>query len=433
MRRKFNLVDLVILTTIASTTLYIIFRNLPRLAGSFSLLWAPASLLLIMILRPRTYLKQPVSPLLIYGLLFVGILQYTLWKYMMDFNRIRILYEWFYLIVFVSIWSYYLRMRNYYTLALIGKWGFVFILITLITTNLGLFIDPSIVRDSANSAKFTTPQLRLFNYLGTMDYSYIQAIICLIPVLAFYIRSKRIFFMSRKVLIVILILIVVTELRSQVFANIFVTIVVTTLSFISSRNLRLTIITVLLAGMVFVTIPNSFYVNIISSISDNFDPGSVTSKKLKGIALFIEDPEIDTTTDIGRRAARYPLLINALSSNPFFGHSSYASNLNIGAGAHLYWMNRLAIWGIPGFLFFIFVLYKVFRIISLSFDRGFRFYYFLSLMSVFLLGLTKAVGGREPWLILIIIIPGMYYIPLLSPKKGRSDINNESNEGNLIR
>lgn len=417
MRKKIQTADLVILIAVASTTLYVIFRNLPRVLGSFALLWAPLTLLILFILRSRSFVKAPVNYIIVYGILVVGILQYTLWKYMTDFNRIRILYECFYLFVFSAIWNYYNFKRDFNGLAFISKWGILFISVTLITTNIALFIDPTIVRASANNADFSALQTNIYNIFGTMDYSYIQAVICLIPILVFFIKSGDKIFIPRRLLIVILLLIIVTEFRSQVFANILVTIIITALSLISTKNRRITFLTVTLAGLLLLAIPGSFYSSIFTDLSNEFDPESITSQKLKGIALFIDNPEVDKTTDIGRRAERYPLLFEALSLKPFLGHSSYDSNMNIGAGAHLYWMNRLAIWGIPGFLFFIFVLYKLFRNIGSQFEPGYRYYYFLSVMTVILLGLTKAIGGREPWLILIIIIPGMYYLPLIYKNK----------------
>jgi len=141
------------------------------------------------------------------------------------------------------------------------------------------------------------------------------------------------------------------------------------------------------------------------------------SKKLKDFAIFIEISEIDETTDAGRRAERYPMLYDALFAHPVLGDSSNKSVNNISGGAHLYWMNKLALWGIPGFLFFIFVLYKIYKSISSLFSDGYRFYYFLSVIALIFLGLTKAIGGREPWLILIVVIPGLFFLPLLKQTK----------------
>lgn len=416
MKRKFGIIDILILITIASTTLYFVFRNLPSISGSFAALWAPVILFLMFINRPITFTSKPMRYLLLYGVISVGILQYTLWKYMNDWNQIRILYEFYFLVVFTAIWSYYFGRRDLVRLALISKWSFIFIIITLITTNIALFIDPGIVRDSANNAEFTSFQVKVFNYSGAMGYSYIQAVICLIPILIYHIKNRVEMVFSRKILIAILILLLITEVRSLVFANIIVSVLMVLISFVSSKNIRISLITVSLIGVIFVSIPNSFYANSFYSLSSGFDQNSLMNKKLKSFAVFIENPEFDNSTEIGGRAERYPLLFKSLSGSPFTGDASYESKITVLGGAHLYWMNRLAIWGIPGFLFFLFILFKIYKSISSNFDPGYRFYYLLSVMSLVLLGLLKAVGGREPWLMLVLVIPGLYYLPLLKQK-----------------
>jgi hypothetical protein len=148
--------------------------------------------------------------------------------------------------------------------------------------------------------------------------------------------------------------------------------------------------------------------------------------KLNDFAVFVENPDIDPSTGAGARAERYPLLYNALINSPVLGNTSYRSHLNIESGAHLYWMNRLALWGIPGFLFFIFMLYKIYRSISSLFDANYSFYYFLSVMAFVFLGLIKAIGGSEPWLILIVVIPGLYFLPLLEESKKDMAIHKNS-------
>jgi hypothetical protein len=428
MNSKIRILDLSIIVTIASTTLYIVFRNLGRELGSFAFLWAPVTLLLIIASGPKTFIKGPNRILLLYGVLMVGILQYTLWKYMNDWNRIRILYEFYYLVILTAILSYYLSKGDFIRLAWISKWTFIFILISLITTNIALFIDPYVIRDSAKSGALTPFQEKIYKISGAIGYSYAQAIIYLIPILIYHIKSKKRMVFSPNILIVILILIIITEIRSQVFANILVTALILLFSLFGSKKMRSTTITISLIGILFFTIPSSFYSNIFKSLSSNFDPNSEIYYKLHDFSKFIDNPEFKNTTASGGRAARYPLLYKALAANPLWGHASSESNLNISGGAHLYWMNRLALWGIPGFLFFIYVLFKIYKSISSLFDRGYRIYYFISVTAFVLIGLTKAVGDREPWLMLIVVIPGFYFLPLLQQTNEGKPIDKDNSK-----
>jgi hypothetical protein len=80
-------------------------------------------------------------------------------------------------------------------------------------------------------------------------------------------------------------------------------------------------------------------------------------------------------------------------------------------------MNRLTIWGALGFSFFVFVLYQIYKRIRSLFDASFGFYYFLSVAAFVFLGLIKNIGGREPFLILIVVIPGLYFLPIIEKNK----------------
>lgn len=421
MKIKLQIQDLSILVTVASTTLYVVFRNLGREVGSFAYLWAPITLLVILFERPSIFLKNPMRILLLYGVIMVGVLQYTLWKYMSYWNQVHILFEFYSLVVMTAILMYYWSKGEFHKLAYLGKLAFIFITITLITTNIALFFDNEIVRQSAASGDFTDLQREVYKLTGAMDYNYVQAVICLIPILIYHIKSEKTMVFSPIILIAILLLIIITEIRSQVLANILMTALITLLSFLGSKKISTTFIIISLFGIMLILLPNSFYVNTITSWSNYFDKNSEMFYKLNDFATFVENPEFDPTTGAGARAARYPMLFEALTKSPLLGYASFKSNLNIESGAHLYWMNKLTLWGIPGFLFFIYMLYKIFKKISSLFDPDYRFYYFLSIAAIFFLGLTKVTGGREPWLILIVIIPGLYYLPFLKTNKKAID------------
>jgi hypothetical protein len=384
--------------------------------GSFAALWAPTTLVILIVTRPSTFIKGPLKILLLYGIIMIGILQYTLWSYMNDWNRYRIFAEFYYLLVITAIFFYYWSKLDFRRFALLSKWAFIFIIISLITTNIALYFDPNVIRQSAVSGNFTPFQEKLFKLTGAMGYSYVQAVVCLIPILVYHIKNKKKMVFTPKILIVILILIFITEVRAQIFANVLVTAMIIILSFMATKKRRTSFIIVLLIGILFMIIPNSFYSDTFYFLSSFFDPDSEMYYKLTDFARFIKY-EGDTSTGLGNRAERYPMLFEALAASPILGDSSYESHINIELGAHIYWMNRLALWGIFGFSFFIFTLFKIFKSISSIFDADFKYYYFLSMAAIFLLGLTKTVGGREPWLMLIVIIPGLYFLPILEQQK----------------
>ena len=419
MRLIRQIVPLVILIAVLSTSLYVVVRNLPPIVRSFRFFWGPAVLVLIFLTQRSAFGKKPMRNLILYGAVSLGLLQYTLWGHMNDWNRSLLLNEFYALIAFSAIFFYYYVRRDFKGLAKLGKLSFLFIVITIIMTNIALFFDPLIVRQSAFPDGFTPFQAQIFKITGAGGYGYMQALVCLIPVLVYHIKYRTQMIFSRKILIVILLLIIITMIRAQVFANLLAAVAITILSYAGAKKVRKSFVMVTLVVILFLAIPSSLYSDMLIAISSYFDVDSHIYFKLNDFAFFIRYPEFGGSTGAGGRAERYPLLFEALIAAPLLGDSSYNSpfTYNVNVGGHLYWMNKLSIWGIPGFLFFVFVLSQLYKNIRSIFDSNFRFYYLLSVGAFILLGLMKNIAGREPFLILIVVIPGLYFLPLLKQKR----------------
>ena len=424
---KLNLPDIVILIALLNTLLYIVANNLPPGLGSFRFLWGPAAIGIIVVTKPTIIFRSPMKYTLIYVVLVVGILQYTLWQYMTPWNINGIQKDAYILIISTLIWSYYSYKQDFVRLSYLSRWAFLFILITIVTTNIALAIDPLIVRNSATGYLGNAVQIRLARLTGAAGYGYAQALVIFIPLLVYHIKTRRKLIFSRNNLIIILVLIIITILRAQVFANVLVMLVILMLSFASSKRRRTMYKIVAMFVLLFLIIPSTFYANLFRTASNYFPVESNTYYKLNDFAIFIEYPELDPSTQTGGRAERYPILFEAFADNLFLGNSSYKSPYRVGAGGHLYWMNRLTNWGILGFSLFIFTLYKIYQSISSRIsDEGMRFYYFLSVITFIVFGLLKNISGREPWIFLIVVIPGLYLGTLAEIK---NEIDTSKNRG----
>jgi len=65
-----------------------------------------------------------------------------------------------------------------------------------------------------------------------------------------------------------------------------------------------------------------------------------------------------------------------------------------------------------------------------DFNRDFKFYYFLSISSVVVLGLMKAVVGIELWFVVFVVLPGSYYLQIFSKSNSNDNkikINDDHN------
>lgn len=404
----------IFLITVASTTLYVVFKNLPPLIGSFRFFWAPITLIIILFIKPQVLFTKPFIWIIFYGILMIGILQPTLWQYMTESTKPGIYEEFYNLSIFTAIFSYLYFNRDYATWARLSKMGFFFILITIVGTNIALTIDPLLVRNSAST--LTSFQNNLARYTGSGGYGYAQAFVLLIPILFYHIKYRNQLIFKRGILIIIMISIFITLVRAQVFANILVAIAMSLFSIFGAKRAKQSFVIITLITIILISIPSSIYANLLSSAGSYFESSSTIHQKLIDFAHFIRNPEFTDDTQAGSRAERYPMLFKAFLASPIFGNASYDSPFYTTPGFHLYWMNRLTQWGIVGFLFFIYMLFQIYKRIRSIFDDSFRFYYFLAVSGFIMLGLMKNIAGREPFLMLIIVIPGFYFLPTSKTK-----------------
>jgi hypothetical protein len=413
---KIKLISLVIWITILTTSLYVVTNLLPPLIGSFRYFWAPLCVILILFKHPNIIQKKTFIIVLIYGIIFLGLLQFTLWKYMLNWDKNSLLEEYYALTVFTTILYFYLIRSDRKGLAVLSRLCIIFIMITVCMTHIALTLDPYVIRQSASPINFTSHQAQVYKLTGAAGYGYMQGLVCVIPILIYHIKYNKKMIFSRNILIVFLCLIILLHLRAQVFANIIITTLITIFSFVSSKKIKKSILPVFIIIFILSFIPVSFYVSKINLLASKFNSNSEIYYKLKDFNQFIQTPELDASTGTGSRASRYLTLIQAFTVNPVFGNASYNSLINTEGGGHLHWMNRISIWGIFGFSFYLFLLYSIYKLVRSIFDESFGFYYFLSVLAFISLGFIKTIAGREPFFILIIVIPSIYFLPYLKTK-----------------
>lgn len=412
MKPKFQLLDLIVIFALSTISLFVVARNLPFNIGSFAFIWAPLALILILFSQPQSYFRTVNWWLYLYGVLIVGILPLVLWLYVREWTQSRIIFEFYYIVIFLVFYNHYSSRTTsdiWIKIITIVLW---FHLVTLVTTNLGLFFDPLVIRQSASSGVFTPIQELIFNRFGVLGYSSAQAFVILIPPLIYFIKKEGIPKAKKNFFKIFLFLVILTQFRSQVFANLLVSILVTFLAFNKTRNNRISVLVIGLFLFVFVLVPNSFYAEAINSIAGLFDPKSEFYNKLNDLARYFEFQDFEADSGFSGRAVRYPQLWQYFLKSPLIGDSAFdTGSVYISAG-HLYWMNRLTSWGVLAFGFFIFVLFKIQALIKSGFDSEFKYYYNLSIISFILLGLMKAIGGPEPWFMLLFFIPGLFRLKI---------------------
>ncbi len=406
---KFNFIDYIVFATLTCTLFNVIVTKLPPGIGSVRFFWGPLTIITLLLFANSIYSVSPVKQLMLFGFVVMLLFNMIFWRNLSDWNRRNFLDDFYNIFLYTIIISYYIRSKKVENLYLISKISFIYIIITAIMTNIGLFFDPLIIRDSAVGFGTNVRQKEIYNLYGTARYGYAQAFVLLIPFCFYSLKHNKNSNVNKRIMSVCIALIVITTLRSQVFANIINLVFVFIFSIISIEKRKSMVLLITPVVLIVIILPKTIYSDIIRSFTRYFSEDSNTFLKLNDFADFFIDPEIDMSTGTGGRAARYPLLWEAFLQSPIVGHSYLDKGLDIEAGGHLFWMNRLAHFGLIGFSMLVHSLYTTFKTIKRNIIKNEGvYYYFLSIMSFLLFGLMKNIAGREIWAIILVVIPGLY-------------------------
>ena len=296
-------------------------------------------------------------------------------------------------------------------------------------------IDPMYARNLTSLSAVTSENEREvitgFKRFGGGTYSTAAAFMCLFPIFTYYYKNIKISLISKKLIIIISIIIFIALLGMQLFANIIIAIVFSVIALLGTNKIKHSILVIGLFFSIILIIPKEVYVKSLLSVGGSFEKYTELNFKFTDLAFFIENGvDIkDNSTAASERMGRYPVLMKTFVKSPLFGCYFFSDNLGNGydgEGAHLYWMNKLTITGIIGLIIFLYIPYNFIKKRLRYFNSNYRFYYILAALSILSFGLMKVVAGRETWYVFFIILPGLYYLPLL--KKGSKKLVDSSNE-----
>jgi len=411
------------LMLMASTFLPLVFNNLPKGFRShhlWTIIWGVS----LLVSHPRIFFSKQMIYIYSYGLLLL-IASQTIWRNM-DYWNAKVLFNEFYQIAIgVSVVSYFFQSKDYLGLAKITKWSLIFLFITAIMTLVSAAIDPLYSRNMTSATLITDIYERetilSFKRFGGGGYSTAGAFMCLFPICIYYYKNKKIGNISQKQLIVFFGIIFLGLLGMQIFGNILIAVLGIIIALMGMKKMKQTIFIIGLFLTIIIVTPKKVYINSFLSISGLFKPNSDIGFKLNDMATFIETgASIDNTTAAAGRAERYPMLMETFVKSPLLGcyflSDEYGNGYNA-EGGHLHWMNKLTITGIIGMIIFLLIPYYFIKNSLRYFNSSYKFYYILASFSILCYGLIKVIAGRETWYAFLILLPGLYYLPLLMKPK----------------
>lgn len=401
------------------TTFLTIFSAYSRFNIGVYKYWAYIWFISLIFLAPRIFTDKFFFFVLCFSIIFVYFLLNTLWNNVDEWNKREARMEVLAFLVPMSLYAYFRFSRDFDGLALLVKWTLFFIAITAILSIYSSTIDPMYAR-SLTGGDYTAAEAKTMQKLGGGAYGFAGALVFLFPMIVYYYRNSSKIPFSKPQILIFGIVCFVAVLRMQIFANIILSVFGIIFSLLGARKIRKSLIYSGIFLGLLILIPKNVYSDLLISASKHFNPDSDVYYKLNDMAVFIKFGEVSAETAAGGRIERYPLLWEGFKTNPLTGFYNSNSTLHIEPGGHLYWMNKLTVYGILGFIPFILIFYFYIKKVIKQFDPEFTFYFLLSVFSGIGLGLMKNLVGNDFWCMLFFIIPSLYYLPLL--KKETSDI-----------
>jgi len=391
-----------------SANLPVVFFNLPSYIKSHHI-WTFVWITSLFVFNFKVFQHKHLSFILIYGFLIIVILLNTIWVNIDGWNKHQIRMEFYEILVASSVIIYYRISQDYYGLALLIKWTIICILITAMLSIVTSYINPNYARDIIGAdllaSSMEYQKTLSFQKYGGGGYSFASALVCLFPLFIYYLKNNEKSLWKKKTLLLGIVLLFYTLLRLQLFANILVSLAIIVFSILGTRNIYYSSFVFVIMLLIIILIPIQYYVDGLRFAGSWFNPNSEVYYKFNDMANFLIRGGSFEGTGIGHRAERYPLLWESFSSNPLFGGKYW--------NGHLHWMNKLAVYGLIGTIPFFIILFNFIKLNLSFFDKEFSYYFLLSISSILILGSMKTLGGRELWYTYFIIVPGLYYLPLL--------------------
>ncbi|MCK4545467.1 hypothetical protein KAU43_08000, partial [candidate division WOR-3 bacterium] len=311
-------------------------------------------------------------------------------------------------------YTYFISIKDYKGLAVVVFFTLIFIVITNITSIIGLNKFPLAARDLGGTlaieGQFSL--IELYRKMGIASYGFFTGLSFTTPVIVYQIKNNK--GKIRFLFIILLALIFWGLIKAQITAPLLLGTIGIIIGFGGTKEFKYSIIIVFFILLIFVLIPKSYISDIIVA-SANLFGGATLHNHLIDISNAIDEGIMMGDTHVSYRANRIPFLLEEFSKSPIIGGGE--------STGHVFWLDRLSMFGLIGIIPWILILISQIKLNLKILSNDYKFYYLVSMLLFVSLGFMKNVGGREMMIIVFFLIPGIYYLKYL--KKTRAHhINN---------
>lgn len=321
-------------------------------------------------------------------------------KFSFNYNTADILrfcfpYMWIGLAVNLNL--YFIKSNDYEGFKGTINVAFILILLTSITSILGLNIFPNASR-SMNQGTMAI-DYNLHNYyskIGIAGYGFYTMVMLLIPIIIFLIKKTKAKFFKLIYYLILLIFFYSTYKAQHTTILVFAIVGFIVSHFNLNKNFWLKSSVAVLFAVIF-----SFFLSeMIYSVTENMEASTV-AKRLNDIAFTLDEGFVDDSYFVTERLGRTQSSIDLFFINPIFGSGE--------SSGHAYWIDRLALTGIVGLLFYANIFFKSYKFNSHFFSHNIKYFQLIYFM-ILLFGVIKNMTSFEIWFTPLLLAPCVLWL-----------------------
>lgn len=298
------------------------------------------------------------------------------------------------LFVSVSLYTYYLRypVLNK-TLRIVLWYTIIIIIISCITTIIGLSIYPMASRDLASGVWGDEELADFYRKMGIVGFGFINALAYIIPLFVLFYKTSK----KYKVFYLILILVsFYTVIKAQYTTQLLLFVMALLISWFGASFILRNKVFIVLTVFILAILPNSFYSVILEYVAQII-PGETLKIRIIDLAETIQQGDIsEGDTHTADRFSRIPFLLSEFIKSPIIGGGK--------SDGHIFWLNHLSLYGVIGIIPWIMILVDNYKIVKKRLTNTYIYYQIAFLMFI-ALGFMKNSGNREQYIVLFLILP----------------------------
>jgi hypothetical protein len=302
----------------------------------------------------------------------------------------------------VLILQYFISSKDFKGLFLILKITLLFVLITLITTLMGLSIYPYASREMAGGlavrGEFELQELYL--KIGIAQYGFLYGLSFVIPALIFFLKSNVIKRKTKILLFIFTVLSIYTIQKSQHTTAMLFALIGAFFAIWTPAKIKTVLLRMLILLPFLILIQKDSIADMFLFLSNNIE--------LETLQIRLYDMSITARAGLGwgthvdHRYNRIPILLANFLSSPLTG-----SGETLG---HNWWLDRLSMFGLLGTIPWVLVIWHQAKLNMRLLTESNQVAYLLSMLLFIIMGFMKNMMQSQMVFFVFFIIPAMIII-----------------------